>query len=154
VEPTRSPVISLPGIGAIGLDDPLPGCTNFLVREFTHGGSRIPNRNNVPAGVSPEQVVRNAIALGKELEKVRSRYNAPIRINSWFRDTITNARVGGASRSQHLLGGAADFVVAGVHSQAVVRDLANWSGGLAGTRTNSFTHLDIRPYRARWTYPF
>jgi uncharacterized protein YcbK (DUF882 family) len=146
--------VVLPGVGAIAINDPLPGCRFFTVGEFTHGGTRIPKVGNVPRDTTPERVVQQAIALGLELDKIRDRYGVPITVNSWFRDTLTNARVGGATASQHLYGGAADVVVRGVHSRQVLRDYAHWPGGLAGTSTNAFTHFDSRGWKARWTYPF
>jgi len=58
------------------------------------------------------------------MEDIRKRYgNVPIQINSWYRDPKTNAEVGGASQSRHLLGDAVDFVVPGVHPYNVYADL-------------------------------
>ena len=58
-------------------------------------------------------------SLIKVLQDVRDHFNKPIRINSAFRCTIHNNKVGGAKSSQHLFGKAADIVVQGILPQEV-----------------------------------
>lgn len=89
------------------------------------------------------------------LEEVRAIFNAPISINSWYRDPATNRAVGGASQSRHMVGDAADFVVRGFSPYTVNSRLDSWystRGGLASASV--FTHLDCRGYKARWSYGF
>jgi len=43
------------------------------------------------------------------LDQLRKAFNSPIRVNSGFRCAKHNAEVGGAERSRHLLGCAADI---------------------------------------------
>lgn len=84
------------------------------------------------------------------LERVRAHFGAPVTINSGYRCPVHNANVGGAKASQHLLGTAADIVVKGVPSWRVYELLdADHPGGLGSYRT--FTHIDVRGHRARWT---
>jgi len=84
------------------------------------------------------------------LEKVRFAYG-PVRVNSGIRCKEHNAKVGGASKSQHLEGTAADIVVHNVEPQKIY-DLLD---GLYPTdcglgNYDMFTHIDFRGYRARW----
>jgi uncharacterized protein YcbK (DUF882 family) len=96
--------------------------------------------------------LKNIQVLALRLEAVRTQLgNLAIRITSGWRDPITNSRVGGATRSRHLTGEAADIVVDGLTPEAVqVKLNFTWLGGLGYGST--FTHLDIRPYRARFNY--
>ena len=88
------------------------------------------------------------------LQKLRDIIAAPIHVNSGCRCRKHNAAQPGHSpRSQHLLGRAADVVVHGL-SPAMVAGIAeavpefdNGGIGIYGT----FTHLDVRGVRARWT---
>jgi len=99
-------------------------------------------------------VVYNVLRVAEALQQVRGLFQAPIRVNSWYRDPETNRRVGGASQSRHMAGDAVDFTVEGVSLVDVYNRLDPWwasKGGLA--RGNAFIHLDCRGYRARWNYP-
>ncbi len=79
------------------------------------------------------------------LETVRAKCgNRPLNITSAYRNKSHNQAVGGATRSQHLYGRAADFYISGrTHSyvQSVCKNLMR-SGGLGFGRT--FTHIDVR----------
>ena len=48
------------------------------------------------------------------LQKIRDHFGKPVRINSAFRCETHNANVGGASKSNHKLGKAADIVISGI----------------------------------------
>ena len=101
-------------------------------------------------------VVYNILDMARVMEDIRRRYgNQPIQINSWYRDPVTNAAVGGASQSRHLTGDAIDFVVPGIHPFDVFADLDPWWGNRGGLASSSvFTHIDQRGYRARWNYGY
>ena len=90
------------------------------------------------------------------MEEVRDRLGGrPITINSWYRDPVTNRRVGGASRSRHLVGDAVDFVAPGIHPYDVYDRLNRWWGAKGGLASATvFTHIDTRGYYARWSYGF
>jgi len=47
------------------------------------------------------------------LDQVRGRLERPVNVSSGFRSRLVNQSVGGAAKSQHLVGEAADFRVAG-----------------------------------------
>jgi hypothetical protein len=89
-------------------------------------------------------------ALIDALQALRDHYGVPMTINSGYRSPEHNAAVGGAPNSQHVKGTAVDFVVKGV-SPAQVYALLDpvWEGGLG--KYNTFTHIDTRAGRARWT---
>ncbi|WP_373531910.1 D-Ala-D-Ala carboxypeptidase family metallohydrolase [Vampirovibrio sp.] len=94
-------------------------------------------------------VLQNIERLANRLQVIREVFNRPILINSGYRSKAHNQAVGGASHSQHLDGLAADIVVAGVPAKTVQQFLQNWSGGMGCYQY--YTHLDIRPEKARWT---
>lgn len=96
--------------------------------------------------------LENLERLVVRLEVVRVQLgNRSIKITSGWRDMQTNKRVGGARLSRHLTGEAADIVVAGLSPKAVQERLDPWwPSGLGYGST--FTHLDIRGYKARFNY--
>jgi zinc D-Ala-D-Ala carboxypeptidase len=115
---------------------------NFKLREFLHPESPPP----------PEPVIKNLKQLAQHLEKVRELLgNRPLTITSGYRTPAHNKAVGGAPKSYHLLGKAADFVVKGMSSE-VARQIIDphWLGGMElGT---PHVHLDMRQKKERF-YP-
>ena len=106
----------------------------------------------------PLDLLNNATRLMMLLEWVRrTDGEAPVLVNSWYRDPAYNAAVGGVPHSMHLTLGAADIVKVG-WSPADVADLlghAPHKHMLGIGRYKSFTHIDIRgmigrPAPARW----
>lgn len=83
----------------------------------------------------------------EKLQEKRYSWGKPIAINSGYRCTKWNQVVGGAKHSQHLNGKAADIVVHGKTPKSVANDCEDFNG--LG-RYKSFTHVDVRPYKARW----
>ena len=85
------------------------------------------------------------------LEKIREHFGAPVRVNSGVRCATHNKNVGGASRSQHVYGTAADIKVTGV-SPAKVAEYAETllpnTGGIG--QYSTFTHIDVRKTKSRW----
>lgn len=103
----------------------------------------------------PDEVLENVKELASNLQVLRDELNRPITINSGYRSPEHNSNIGGATRSQHLLGKASDIVIDGLTPQEVavvieelIRDGKMKQGGLKAY--NSFTHYDIRGIRARW----
>lgn len=84
------------------------------------------------------------------LEAIREHFGSPVTIVSGYRSPSWNIKVGGASRSYHLQGKAADIKVSGVHPE----DVYAWAdhrfpqSGIGLYR--SWVHIDSRGYRARW----
>jgi len=93
------------------------------------------------------------------LERVREKFNGPIIITSGHRPPKMNARIGGASRSEHLMDapetGAVDFYVVGANIHAVQAWVdANWPYSVGYGAPKGFIHLGVRPGRprVRWNY--
>jgi len=145
-KPERAGGFKLPGYrSTFYLPDPvLPG-GNFTWREATKNGTRIP---------ADKKIVMNVLRIADTMQEIRELFNnRPVTVTSWYRDPISNRRVGGASRSRHLSGGAVDFKIAGVSTAEVQRRLDPWWGSRGGLASaSSFTHIDNRAYRARWRY--
>lgn len=77
------------------------------------------------------------------LQRLRDRLGKPIIITSAYRCPSHNAKVGGASKSQHLYGTAVDIKVRGISPKEVAK-VAQTLGftGIGTYRT--FTHIDVR----------
>lgn len=85
------------------------------------------------------------------LEQVREHFHKPVVINSGYRCPTHNHNVGGATRSQHLRGTAADIRVRGVAPSEVYEFLSNLRGSLGGLGSyRTFTHIDVGPDGRRW----
>lgn len=154
-EPNRAskdfgPKISIPGISRpVGIYEPVyfePSVCNFTWAEMTKGGTRIPVNATV---------TQRIVKLCKYMDEVRTFLGSkPMRINSGYRDPISNRQVGGARDSRHMYGDAVDFYVEGIEVVDVFYKLKGYhpKGGLAVGR--GFVHVDLRPGSpARWTYP-
>ena len=95
----------------------------------------------------PSYLIPNAILLCRVLCDLRSaRRPMPVRVNSWYRDSSYNHRIGGVPRSMHLTCGAADIVKVGFTPAEVADILENHpdSDQFGIGRYANFTHLDIR----------
>ena len=80
---------------------------HFSLRELTKTNTGI---DNVPN----EEQVNNLKRVCQWLERLRSKRNEPIVINSGYRSPQVNKAVGGAANSNHLTGCAVDIRVAGM----------------------------------------
>lgn len=98
--------------------------------------------NGFPVGVDEDLLVM--------LQKIRDHFGKPVYITSAIRCTQHNKNVGGATKSQHLYGTAADIKVSGVSASTVYAycDKINPNGGVG--KYNTFTHIDVRSGKARW----
>ena len=88
------------------------------------------------------------------LQDLRDLAGGPVRITSGFRCPDHNWRQGGTPRSQHLLGTAADVVIAG-HGVLEMYCLADRvaafrNGGLGLYPDDGILHVDVRGEHARW----
>lgn len=107
--------------------------------------------------IVPNELYSNMVELAKNLQVLRDELGKPVRINSAYRTPKYNKKVGGASKSQHLLCKAADIVVAGVTPTKVaetierlIKEKKMIQGGIG--IYNNFTHYDIRGVKARWNF--
>ncbi|MEM9005811.1 MAG: D-Ala-D-Ala carboxypeptidase family metallohydrolase [Cyanobacteria bacterium P01_F01_bin.86] len=144
----RGIALRFPGFqGVYYTNNPILSGGNFTWGEATHGGTRIPVSSDVVYGM---------IRIAEALEEIRTMFgNRPMRINSWYRDPVTNAAVRGAIMSRHLTGDAVDFVIQGFHPYDVFAELDSWWGRRGGLASSTvFTHIDARGYKARWDYGY
>ncbi len=88
------------------------------------------------------------------LQELRDLAGLPVRVTSGYRCSEHNRAIGGATRSQHLLGTAADIVVRGMIPAEMYRlaeDIeAFHNGGIGVYPDKGFIHVDVRDGRARW----
>ena len=106
----------------------------------------------------PSSVFYEIEELANELQIIRDSFNAPIQINSAYRCPSHNKAIRGVSNSQHVLGKASDIVIKGYTPNEVADQLEIMLedeclfpfhlGGIG--KYNTFTHIDIRPKKARW----
>lgn len=97
----------------------------------------------------------NAKRLAAELDKVREAWGHPIGVTSWYRPLLVNKRVGGASKSQHLNGSAADIYPMGggdIHKFQKWLDKFWGDKALGYGAHKGFVHVDLRPGHIRWNY--
>ena len=119
--------------------------TNFSLNEF--------NKRNYNV---PTDVLRNLIDLAKNLQVLRDEVKKPIKITSGYRPAELNAKVGGATKSRHITGQAADFKIEGYTPKQVAAIIEKLiaegkmkQGGLGTYST--WVHYDVRGTKARWT---
>ena len=89
------------------------------------------------------------------LQALRDIVGVPITVNSAYRCEKHNREVGGSRTSQHLLGNAADIVIAHMlpneMQEAALLVDAFRDGGIGVYPSRGFIHVDVRGRRARWT---
>lgn len=85
--------------------------TNFSLAEFASADGKAPNG----------EVLKNLTELAKNLEVLRSHLKSPIFITSGYRSKEHNAKIGGALKSFHVLGMAADIQVKGMKPEQVAK---------------------------------
>lgn len=118
---------------------------NFTWAEATHGGTRMP----------PNQATVDAmVRIARLAQQARDRIGRPFRVTSWYRPPEINERVGGASRSRHMVGDAIDFYCDGLTGNQVYWALHPWWPGGLGRykRYPMLVHIDARGRRSRWTH--
>jgi uncharacterized protein YcbK (DUF882 family) len=104
---------------------------------------------------TPFEVTVNLKELAINLQVLRDKIQEPMIINSGYRSPKHNKAIGGAEKSQHVLGTASDIKVKGMRPKeihAIIENLIKEGkmkqGGLGLYST--FVHYDIRGTKARW----
>jgi len=88
------------------------------------------------------------------LQKIREHFDKPITVTSAYRCEVHNKNIGGATRSYHMRGQAADIVVSGISSREVAKYAE--SIGILGiglyetSKDGYFTHIDTRTTKSFW----
>jgi uncharacterized protein YcbK (DUF882 family) len=105
--------------------------------------------------IMPEFVKKNVQILAENLQVLRDEVGR-LDLTNGYRCAAHNADVGGVKDSQHVTGKAADIkskILNPGDIAQVVDDLMKTEkfemGGIG--IYNTFTHIDIRGYRARWS---
>ena len=88
------------------------------------------------------------------VQQIRDHFGKPVTITSPYRCEVHNRRVGGATKSYHMRGQAADIVVQGVSSREVAKyaeSIGILGIGLYETSDDGyFTHIDTRTTKSFW----
>lgn len=88
------------------------------------------------------------------LQNIRDFFGKSVTITSGYRNATYNKKIGGAAKSQHINGTAADIKVQGVDPLMVARYaeiVMPDKGGIGYYYADSnFTHVDVRTSKARW----
>ena len=116
--------------------------TNFQYKEFDCHGS-----DCCSTTIIDEKLVAY-------IQQIRDHFGKPVTITSPYRCETHNKRVGGATKSYHMQGKAADIVVQGVSSREVAKyaeSIGILGIGLYETSADGyFTHIDTRTSKAFW----
>jgi len=97
----------------IKLDQNIEGCDNFKWYEFVY--LKMMKSYVIPT----EKIKIDLILTAQVLQKIRDLVGRPILVTSGYRPTVYNRQIGGAKRSQHVLGKAVDFKVSAMNSDKV-----------------------------------
>ena len=92
-----------------------------------------------------------SLTLVNSLECIREHFKKPVYINSAYRNPAYNAMIGGAKRSMHMYGMAADIHINGVTPEQIAEfaeTIFPNSGGIG--IYNNFCHIDVRRVKSRW----
>jgi len=86
------------------------------------------------------------------LEATRRELGAPMIVNSGFRSRLHNTLIGGALRSYHVRGMAADIRTTRIQPEMLI-SIAQKHGarGVGRYLRRGFVHLDVRATPAEWT---
>lgn len=118
---------------------------NFLLAEF----------NSKDGSEAPAKVVENLKILSEQLEALREYLGKPITVTSGYRSAQHNLKIGGALKSYHVLGMAADIRVRGIEPKKVaeaieflIKENQMLQGGIGVYKT--WVHYDFRGRQMRW----
>ena len=119
------------------------GAREPVTKHFTAGEYRQKNKPNEPWPVN--------MLLAEWLELLRDTAGGPIRITSGYRSPAYNRKIGGASKSKHMLGCAVDITCSVMNTWALAQ-LAYKVGFRRIGISPGFVHLDTAEGEAMWIY--
>lgn len=139
---------------ALDTIEALPGTASYLVgrdgnKYFTLDGEKTNFKVKEFACKDGTDIVKVNRTLLQMLQQIREHFGQPLIINSGYRTTSYNSKVGGAKASYHLSGQAADIRISGIApiKVAVYAESLGVQGiGLYA----SFTHVDSRERKYYW----
>jgi uncharacterized protein YcbK (DUF882 family) len=145
----------LPRHGIDGLFGPE---TAEAVRKYKKDNNVVTEASSLYAGGGNVKIAKHVnadlnVTLQSKINAISSEYGKPFQITSGFRDPAHNEKVGGASKSQHLLHNAVDIVLSNATKDDTLRFAAiaskNGIGGI-GIYRPGVLHIDVRTSRAAW----
>ena len=95
----------------------------FTIKELCYSDTA--ERYNIDNSPTSEITTNLTRLVDNILDKAREHFGKPIHVNSGYRSSILNAKIGGAERSQHMKGEAADIEL-GSKTIEENRILFNW----------------------------
>lgn len=85
------------------------------------------------------------------LQKIRDHFGKPVIINSAYRNATYNKKIGGAVRSQHIYGKAADICISGVAPIDIARYAESSCELIKGIGLYTWgVHVDTRTTPSKW----
>ena len=115
--------------------------THFTWQELTKTNTGL---DNTPTDINR---IANLIDLAKALDLLRAYYGKPIIVNSAYRSTEVNAKVGGVATSHHTMGLAADITSKDFDSlkKAVLDYMLYKADQVIVYEKQKFIHISIAP---------
>lgn len=123
---------------------------NFTLNEFTR--SQTASRRGIANKPDEDQIEAIKLLVEHILQPTRDHFNRAISISSGFRSKKLNKAIGGSSTSQHTLGEAADFTVAGISDRDVcefIRDNLDFDQLILEFPEHGWIHISYRAGRLR-----
>lgn len=139
----------------VNLSDNVPGCDNFKWREVLW-------LDGVGACAMPEDqlIIDNLIHITQQLQTIRHIFNKPIIVTSGWRPMRYNKAIGGAPKSQHMLGKGLDFKVKHYDCDIVRKQLVKYLDELdirmeqkIGAKWIHIDSKDVEPGGRRYFIP-
>ena len=84
------------------------------------------------------------------LQSIRDYFGRAVYINSAYRNSSYNKKVGGAANSQHVKGTACDIRIDGIPPKAIAAYIEAFFPKTGCGLYSTFVHIDTRGYKVRW----
>ena len=130
-----------------GMSEFEKGCSDKITKNFQYKEFDCHGQGCCSTTIIDEKLV-------EYVQQIRDHFGKPVTITSSYRCEVHNRRVGGATKSYHMRGQAADIVVQGVSSREVAKYAE--SIGILGiglyetSKDGYFTHIDTRTTKSFW----
>lgn len=90
---------------------------HFSLEEMTK--SQTASRKGIDNTPGEKEIENLKLLCENVLEKIRINFGRPVTVNSGYRGPKLNKAIGGAKRSQHMTGQAADIEIAGMDNKVL-----------------------------------